>query len=170
MPKHLWAGPARSTANGGWMSAAWGCTESGGDVPAGHVSASPATAVARRMRSACLATACAGAVSMAMVVAADGAHIHRSWLFPFFTAVLLFAYGRPVRFWHDGGEAENMSLDEALFVPMALLLSPSELVLAIGAAITLGFLWRRAGWAKVVWNFGATTLSAAVGLATCLAR
>src|SRR4051794_8236094 len=144
-----------------------GCTESGGDVSLGHASAPAVMVVARRMRWACLTTATAGAVSMAMVIASDGPHIQRTWMFPFFAAVLLFAYARPVRFWHEG-QSENISLDEALFVPMALLLTPTEMMLAIGTAITFGFLWRRAGRAKVVWNFGATTLAAAVGLATCL--
>src|SRR4051812_783809 len=134
-----------------------GCTEGGERV----------TAVARKMRLACLSTAVVGAAALGIVVAADSAHIDHGWLFPFFAAVLLFAYARPVRFWHDG-QSENISLDEALFVPMVLLLSPTELMVAIGVAIALGVLCRRAGWAKAIWNFGATTLSAAVGLATCL--
>ena len=124
------------------------------------------TDVARRMRLACILTAAAGAAALGLILGADGAHIQVNWLFPFFGAVLLFAYARPVRFWHDG-QAENISLDEALFVPMALLLTPSEMMVAIAGAIAFGFLWRRAGWAKVVWNFGATSLSAAVGLSTC---
>src|SRR4051812_48633301 len=133
-----------------------GCTEGGERV----------TAVARKMRLACLSTAVVGAAALGIVVAADSAHIDHGWLFPFFAAVLLFAYARPVRFWHDG-QSENISLDEALFVPMVLLLRPTEMMVAIGGTIALGFLWRRAGWAKVSWNFGATTLSAAVGLTTC---
>src|SRR6185295_3073424 len=104
------------------------------------------------MRLACLITAAAGAMALAMVTAVDGARIQGGWTFPFFGAVLFLAYARPVRFWHDG-QSENISLDEALFVPMALLLTPTEMMRAIGTAITLGFLWRRAGWAKVVWNF-----------------
>src|SRR4051794_65115 len=123
------------------------------------------TAVARKMRLACVSTAIVGAAALGLIVGADSAHIHHSWLFPFFGAVLLFAYARPVRFWHDG-QSENISLDEALFVPMVLLLSPTEMMVAIGGAITLGFFWRRAGVAKTSWNFGATTLSAAVGLTT----
>src|SRR5436305_1976887 len=124
------------------------------------------TTEGRRMRRACWANAAAGAFALGAVLLVNHGHFTRGWLFPFFGAVLLFAYARPVRFWHDG-QAENMSLDEALFVPMVLLLTPSEMLVAIGLSVTLGVAWRRAGWAKVVWNFGSTTLSAAIGLGAC---
>ena len=82
------------------------------------------------MKWACVVTAALGAASLALVIIANGAQVEGGWLLPFFAAVLLFAYARPVRFWHDG-QSENISLDEALFVPMVLLLSPTEMMIAI---------------------------------------
>jgi diguanylate cyclase (GGDEF)-like protein/PAS domain S-box-containing protein len=117
------------------------------------------------MRLACFGTAAAGLAALVSVLVLSGATVQRTWLFPFFLAVLLFAYARPVNLWHDG-QAETLSLDEALFVPMALLLTSTEVMLAIAATVILGYLWRRVGWAKLIWNFGAMTVSAAIGLAT----
>src|SRR3954453_21085575 len=97
------------------------------------------TTEGRRMRRACFANAAAGAFALGAVLLTGHARFSSGWLFPFFAAVLLFAYARPVRFWHDG-QAENMSLDEALFVPMVLLLTPAEIMVAIGLSGTLGVL------------------------------
>ena len=59
------------------------------------------------------------------------------WMFAFFTTVLLLTFARPLRIWH-GDQAETVTLEEALFVPMALLLTPAETIVAVALAAIVG--------------------------------
>jgi diguanylate cyclase (GGDEF)-like protein/PAS domain S-box-containing protein len=118
---------------------------------------------ARRMSRACVLTALAGVVALVIVVAADGAHVRWDWPWLFFFGVLTVTYGRPIPLWRNG-QAESIFLDDALFIPMILLLTPTEQVTVVAASVLLGQLWRRAGFHKTIWNFGTSTTAAAIGI------
>jgi diguanylate cyclase (GGDEF)-like protein len=117
----------------------------------------------RRIRSACLASGFAGLIALAIA----GTRTHgwsRPELFIFFTLALAALQGRPVRVAHEG-QLENLQLDEAAFVPMALLLSPLEAMLALGLAVLFGHVILRKGVLKTSFNLGQMLFSSAVGLA-----
>jgi diguanylate cyclase (GGDEF)-like protein len=69
----------------------------------------------------------------------------------------------PVRLAH-AGEGESLTLGEAFIIPMALLLSPFEVVLILGLTSALGQAFRRAPPPKAVFNVGQTMLAAALGI------
>jgi diguanylate cyclase (GGDEF)-like protein/PAS domain S-box-containing protein len=68
------------------------------------------------------------------------------------------------------GNSEALHLDEALFVPMVLLLAPVQVVGVILVALLIGSAATRRGWWKLLFNVGmmAATTSAAVAAAHLL--
>ncbi|MDQ1395022.1 MAG: hypothetical protein QOG64_281 [Acidimicrobiaceae bacterium] len=116
-----------------------------------------------RVTALCAAAGVTGAVALTTSLVVSQRPFGRSWLFPFFLVVLAVTYAKPLRLWHEG-QAETLQLDEALIVPMALLLTPAEAMIAVGGSVLVGQLARRSGFWKTTFNVGVTTTAAGVGL------
>src|SRR5438105_4799543 len=112
----------------------------------------------------CLTAATAGALALgASAALARSGLWHRIELFAFFCVELAILQIIPVRLAHDD-EGEDLTLDEAFFVPMAMLLSPFETILALGVSIAAGQVFKRSPPLKALFNVGQSLVSAAVGL------
>ena len=117
----------------------------------------------RDVNALCAAVGVAGLASLVVAYLGALRPFADPPIFAFFLVVLTVTYVRPLRLWHDG-QAENVQLDEALFVPMALLLTPFETLVAMGGAAAIGFLIRRSTLSKVSFNIGNTLVAGAAGL------
>ena len=62
------------------------------------------------------------------------------------------------------GDSEALRLEEAFFVPMALLLAPQDTLLVIALAVGASGLAHRRGWQKTCFNAGALTAAGGAGL------
>ena len=113
----------------------------------------------------CLIAGVLGAAGLVATVAL-GPHglVRRIALLGFFCLELAILQIIPLRFTRDE-EGEDLALDEAFFVPMALLLTPFETALALGIAMAAGQVYKRSPGLKALFNIGQTLASAAVGLA-----
>src|SRR4030088_691061 len=112
----------------------------------------------------CLTAAAAGALALgASAALASSGLWHRIELFAFFCVELAILQIIPVRLAHDD-EGEDLALDEAFFVPMAMLLTPFETILALGVSIAAGQVYKRSPPLKALFNVGQSLVSAAVGL------
>src|SRR3954454_14060200 len=118
----------------------------------------------RRLTAACISVGAAGVGALVVTVLRTHRPFDDAALFGFFFAILTLTYVRPLRLWHEG-QAEHLSLDEALVVPMVLLLTPVETMLAVGLSAFIGQLARRAHRTKMVFNVGQTMTSAGLALA-----
>jgi diguanylate cyclase (GGDEF)-like protein/PAS domain S-box-containing protein len=70
----------------------------------------------------------------------------------------------PVRLSHEG-QSENLHLEEAFLVAMAVYLTTPEVLTALVVAVVTGHLWHRRGWMKTAFNTGQLLAAAAVGTA-----
>jgi diguanylate cyclase (GGDEF)-like protein len=117
-----------------------------------------------RVTLGCLTAGTAGALALgASAALARSGLWHRVGLFAFFCVELAILQIIPVRLAHDD-EGEDLALDEAFFVPMAMLLTPFETILALGVSIAAGQVFKRSPPLKAVFNVGQALVSAAVGL------
>src|SRR5437660_241348 len=124
--------------------------------------ASPATH-ARRIAWACVAMGLFGAASFAYSVSVSTNRFSHLEVFAFFAIVLTTLQVRPLRLSHEG-DAESLQLEEIFFVPMALLLSRTETLIALGVAVAFSHVWFRRGFLKGAFNVGQLVTSAAIGL------
>ncbi|MEX0426924.1 putative bifunctional diguanylate cyclase/phosphodiesterase [Nocardioides sp. DS6] len=83
--------------------------------------------------------------------------------------LLTYTHVRPTRLVHRHGSVESDHLDEALFVPMVLLIGPFEVATAVAVASFAGNLAARRAPVKVVFNVGQTVLSCLAGYAVARA-
>src|SRR5437868_20284 len=95
---------------------------------------SPASA--RRLHAICLASGLAGVVAVLLAYFGSARPYEHAALFLFFTVFLTASHFLPLRILHGEG-GEDLHIDEALFVPMALLLSPVGVVAAFGIGVGL---------------------------------
>jgi diguanylate cyclase (GGDEF)-like protein/PAS domain S-box-containing protein len=83
---------------------------------------------------------------------------------------LLFGVGMaglqivPMRVSHEG-QGENIHLEEAFLVPMALYLTPGESLAVVATAVLVGQLWHRRGLLKASFNIGEMVAAAGAGIA-----
>ena len=121
---------------------------------------------ARRVRRTCLAAGLAGVAAASTVAALTGAELRAPWLALGFLVFLAAAETFPTHLLHSA-ESEDIRLEEAFFVPMAVLLAPLETVLVAGIAIAIANLARRRGALKCLFNTGMTlaAFSGSVGVA-----
>jgi PAS domain S-box-containing protein len=128
------------------------------------VSAGPRKGPALIITVLCVASGVAGIITLVVAMV----RTPRPWgdpaLFLFFTTALCALHSVPLRLSHQG-DLEGMQLEEALFVPMALLLSPAETLIAFAVAEAFGHAWRRRGGLKAMFNIGQIVTGAGVGLA-----
>ncbi|MBK5305844.1 MAG: EAL domain-containing protein [Frankiaceae bacterium] len=121
----------------------------------------------RGLTAFCLLTGAVGVATLVAALAADpalpsGAQL---WLFLGFAVALTAAELYPFHLTHEA-QSEALRLEEAFFVPMAVLLPPAQtlVVIAIAMAVASATSARRS-WLKGSFNVGMMTTSAAVGLA-----
>ena len=114
----------------------------------------------------CLCTLAGAAGVASLLIALVGSN--PPWEHPLASA--LFGLGIaslqivPLRLSHEG-QGENLHIEEAFLVPMALYLTPAESLTVLGCAGLLGQVWHRRGWFKSVFNTGEMVTAAAAGLA-----
>jgi diguanylate cyclase (GGDEF)-like protein/PAS domain S-box-containing protein len=118
---------------------------------------------ARRVEVICSLTGLSGAIAIGVAAAASRHPLRNKGEVAFFLVAICVVHLLPLRIWHNG-EAENVQLDEAMFVPMALMLSPVELVSVIGFSMAFASLVSRRGAAKTVFNAGQGTTAAAIAV------
>ena len=119
---------------------------------------------ARVIRALCALVGIWGLATVVVaVVVADPAwgHLSRSLLFCLGIAGLQIV---PLRVSHES-QGENLGLEEAFLVPMALYLTPPETLVVLATAAAVGQAWHRNGWLKGVFNAGEMVAAAGLGLA-----
>ena len=117
----------------------------------------------RLVHALCVLAGIAGLVSFAvalMLSEPPWGHAGRSLLFALGIAGLQVV---PLRVSHES-QGENLHLEEAFFVPMALYLTAPETLVVLGAAVVVGQAWHRRGWLKGIFNTGEMVLAAGAGL------
>jgi diguanylate cyclase (GGDEF)-like protein/PAS domain S-box-containing protein len=85
--------------------------------------------------------------------------------FAILTLLLVYTHLRPTRLVHRHGSVESDHLDEALMPPMILMLSPSDVAIAVVVATIAGNLAARRAPMKMVFNVGQTVLASLAGYA-----
>jgi diguanylate cyclase (GGDEF)-like protein/PAS domain S-box-containing protein len=85
------------------------------------------------------------------------------------TVLLTYTHVRPTRLVHRHGGVESDHLDEALFLPMVLMLSPVEVGAGVAIASLAGNLAARRSAVKVLFNVGQTVLACLAGYAVARA-
>ncbi|WGL52248.1 EAL domain-containing protein [Nocardioides sp. BP30] len=129
----------------------------------------------RVLSSRGLAIVCiAVAVLAVLVIAFAGAHpggdaFSHPVALAVLTVLLTYTHVRPTRLVHRHGGVESDHLDEALFVPMVLMLSPVEVGAAVTVASLVGNLVVRRAAVKVLFNVGQTVLACLTGYAVARA-
>jgi diguanylate cyclase (GGDEF)-like protein/PAS domain S-box-containing protein len=111
----------------------------------------------------CVLAATAGVATLAVAVAASDpawGHLGRSLLFGVGVAALQVV---PLRVSHEG-QGENLNLEEAFIVPMALYLTAAETLTVLGLAVVVGEAWHRRGWLKGMFNAGVMVCAAGLGV------
>jgi PAS domain S-box-containing protein len=121
-------------------------------------------ALPRTIVRACILTGVAGILTLTTAIATTTNAWRSPALFLCFTVALVVLHFIPVRLTHEG-ELEGMQLEEAFFVPVALLLSPAETLLAFAIAETFGHVWKRRGTVKLLFNGGQVVTTAGLALA-----
>src|SRR5205807_852148 len=122
----------------------------------------PARSSAARVPHLCVAWAVAGALAVAVTAfgtAHPWAHLGLAALLVAAAATLQVA---PIRLGHEA-ESENLHLDEAFLVPMAVYLSTPEVAAGIAVAAVVGNLWHRRGWLRTTFNTGQIAATTSVG-------
>ena len=79
------------------------------------------------------------------------------------TALLTYTHVRPTRLVHRLGTVDSDQLDDALFVPIVLALSPFEAAIAVAVASLAGNVSARRSPVKSMFNVGQTVLAALAG-------
>ncbi|MCA1983371.1 putative bifunctional diguanylate cyclase/phosphodiesterase [Nocardioides nematodiphilus] len=111
----------------------------------------------------CLAVALAAvAVGVAVGAAQDGRAIAHPFTLLCITVLLSYTHVRATRVVYKG-QVVATQLDEALFVPMVLLLGPIEVTLAVAVASLVGNLAARRTPTKLLFNVGQNVLSFLIG-------
>jgi signal transduction histidine kinase len=118
---------------------------------------------ALKISTICIATGLAGLASLAIAIGFTPHAWRDPVMFGFFVIALCALHSVPLRLTHEG-DLEGMQLEEALFVPMALLLSPAETLVALVVSEAFGHAWRRRGGMKAMFNIGQIVTCAAIGL------
>ena len=117
----------------------------------------------RLVRWLCALAGLAGAatfISAAALSTPAWAHPWHSVLFGLGIAGLQVV---PLRVSHDG-QGENLHLEEAFLVPMALYLTPAETLAVLATAVLVGQAWHRRGVLKAAFNIGEMVAAAGAGL------
>ncbi len=125
-----------------------------------------ASAGGRRLTAFCAASGGAGllALTVAFLVSPSMNDKQQMWTFLGFVVALTAAELYPLHLTHEG-QSEALRLEEAFFVPMAVLLTPAQTLLAVGAAMAVASVTSaRRAWLKGAFNVGMMTTAAAVGL------
>ncbi|HEY4410036.1 MAG TPA: EAL domain-containing protein, partial [Acidimicrobiia bacterium] len=117
---------------------------------------------AARVPLFCVTWAVVGALGVAVTALATArpwAHLGLAALLVAAAATLQIA---PIRLGHEAA-SENLHLDEAFLVPMAVYLSTPEVAAGIALAALVGNLWHRRGWLRTTFNTGQIAATTAVG-------
>jgi diguanylate cyclase (GGDEF)-like protein/PAS domain S-box-containing protein len=135
-------------------------------TPSDALPASPRVLSARGLAVLCIAVAVAAVLVIAFAGgrARGGAFTHPVAL-AVLTVLLTYTHIRPTRLVHRHGGVESDHLDEALFVPMVLMLGPVEVGAAVAIASLAGNLAARRSAVKVLFNVGQTVLACLAGYA-----
>jgi len=88
---------------------------------------------------------------------------HSVWLAVAFLVVFVGAELAPLHLTHEG-DSESMRLEEALLVPMILLLTPEQVLWTVVLSVAVASVVSGRGWLKGVFNTGLMAVSAAAGL------
>ncbi|GAC1381868.1 MAG: hypothetical protein NVSMB48_10780 [Marmoricola sp.] len=134
------------------------------------------SASARRTQLAVLSTrgitavcVLVGLMAVAATVAMAIGDRHQGFGHPIAFAVLglllIYTHVRPTRLLHRDGVVDSDYLDEALFVPMVLMLDSVEIALAAAIASLAGNLMARRAPVKVLFNVSQTVLASLAGYA-----
>ncbi len=117
-----------------------------------------------RLNAACSLAGGAGIVTL-VLAALLGGRSDGPWvpLSVAFTAAILISQWAPIRLTHRG-QSEGIRMEEAFFVPMAVLLSPVESLITVAAAIGFSAVLSGRGLAKGVFNTGMLTFAWGLGL------
>jgi len=120
----------------------------------------------RRVLGACLLAGLLGASTFAVAMRASTTSVRAPLVFLFFLVTMCVLQTMPLRLVHgDGQQAEIMQLEEAFFVPMALLLTPIETLVVFGTAVWFAHMLKRRDWQKTMFNVGQMVAVAGLGLA-----
>src|SRR5438270_3393571 len=118
----------------------------------------------RRVEIVCILAGVGGVVTVGVAAALSRQPLHNGGELAFFLVAMCVVHLLPLRVWHNG-EAENIQLDEAMFVPMALMLNPLALVGVIGVSMAFASVVSRRGPQKTVFNAGQGLVAAGIGVA-----
>jgi diguanylate cyclase (GGDEF)-like protein/PAS domain S-box-containing protein len=116
-----------------------------------------------RVRAACAAAGLAGAAAVGATALLTGGALHRPWLALGFLLAMVAAEYFPLHVTHEG-DSEALRIEEAFFVPMAVLLAPLEVLGVIGLSTLVVHVLRRRGLEKGLFNVGMITACVAAGL------
>lgn len=108
-----------------------------------------------------------GIFALTVMIATAVSEHPREWAHPEALAalgvLLVYTHVRPVRLFHRYGSVDSDYLDEALFVPMVLMLNSFEICLAAAVASLAGNLIASRAPVKVVFNVSQTVLASLAG-------
>ena len=85
-----------------------------------------------------------------------------------FVVVFVGAELAPLHLTHEGS-SESLRLEEALLVPMVLVLAPREVLGTVVLAVAVAALVNRRGWLKALFNTGLMAVSSGAGLLVAVA-
>ena len=118
----------------------------------------------RLVRLICLTAAVAGIGTLAAaVVTHDRYEQAPAWLVLAMLLVVTATRLVPLHLTHQAN-SEGLHLDEVLFVPMVVMVSPSQMLGALLVALLIGSAVTRRGLLKLVFNVGTVTTTAGAGL------
>lgn len=106
---------------------------------------------------------CAVAATAAAVIGDGDRGLAHPVAFAVLGLLLIYTHVRPIRLLHRYGGVDSDYLDEALFVPMVLMLGSVEIALAAAVASLAGNLVARRAPVKVVFNVAQTVLASLAG-------
>lgn len=127
-------------------------------------STGPRVLSSRGIAAVCVTVAVAAVLSIALAGALSGGRpAGHPVAFFALTVMLAYTHVRPTRLIHRNGAVQSDHLDEALFVPMVLLLSPAEVGVAVAIAALSGNLAARRDVVKTLFNVGQTVITCLIG-------
>jgi diguanylate cyclase (GGDEF)-like protein len=117
-----------------------------------------------RVLGACLVAGLLGASSFVATVTHSTTAFRNPATFFFFLVTMAVLQTMPLRLVH-GRQAETLQLEEAFFIPMALMLTPVETLVVLGTAVAFAHVLKRRDMEKTVFNVGQMVTVSAIGLA-----
>jgi hypothetical protein len=116
------------------------------------------------VRLICLAAAVCGIATMALALATDSRYDKAPLSLVVAMALVVTATRLvPLHLTHQA-DSEGLHLDEVFFVPMVVMLAPSQVLGAVLVALLVGSAVTRRGLLKLAFNVGTVTTTAGAGV------